>query len=182
MKTLVLVFHPNIQNSNVNRHLAEAANTKEGIIVRDMYQLYPNFDIDVQEEKRQLESVDRIVLQFPMYWYSSPALLKQWEDAVLEYGWAYGSTGDKLHGKDLLIAVTPGAPSDSYVHNTNFKYTVTDLLRPFQATSNLIGTRFVKPFIVAGASSIEDAVLDQFAKEYVEYLLRDQMELLNDYE
>ncbi len=181
MKILVLLFHPDTQSSKVNRRLAEAANTKEDVTIRDMYQLYPNFQIDAAQEQRLLEEADRIVLQFPMYWYSSPALLKQWEDAVLEYGWGYGSTGDKLHGKELLIAVTPGAPVDNYVHNANFKYTVTDLLRPFQATNNLIGTRFVKPFVVAGASSIKEADLDKAAEEYANYLTKEQ-ELLGDYE
>ena len=61
--------------------------------MRDMYQLYPNFDIDVKTEQKILEVSDRIVLQFPIYWYQTPALMKQWFDVVFEYGWAYGSTG-----------------------------------------------------------------------------------------
>lgn len=84
-----------------------------------------------------------------MYWYSSPALLKQWEDDVLEYGWAYGSKGDALHGKELVIAVSPG--EDNYDWDKFAKYHVTELLRPFQATSRLIGTKFVKPFITVGS-------------------------------
>ncbi len=118
-----------------------------------------------------------------MYWYSSPALLKQWEDDVLQYGWAYGSAGTALHGKELVIAVTPGAKAEKYVRDdNNFKYTVTDLLRPLQATNNLIGTTFVKPFIAAGASSMSDEAVAQRTQDYVEYLKADKLEALGDYE
>ena len=57
-----------------------------------MYDLYPDFKIDVAEEQKHLAAADRIILQFPFYWYSTPALLKQWQDDVLTYGWAFGST------------------------------------------------------------------------------------------
>ena len=183
MKTTVLVFHPHLADgSNVNAKLANAAR-EAGIEVRDMYALYPDFTIDVEAEKAVLEAADRIVLQFPMYWYSSPALLKQWEDDVLQYGWAYGSAGTALHGKELVIAVTPGAKAEKYVRDdNNFKYTVTDLLRPLQATNNLIGTTFVESFIAAGASSMSDEAVAQRTQDYVEYLKADKLEALGDYE
>lgn len=178
MKTTVLVFHPNLSSSNVNATLANAL--PEDIEVRNMYDLYPDFKIDVATEKAVLEASDRIVLQFPMYWYSSPALLKQWEDDVLEYGWAYGSTGDALHGKELVIAVSPGA--NNYDRDDFAKYHVTELLRPFQATSRLIGTKFIKPFITVGASSISNEALQKQAQAYVDYLTNDNLEELGDFE
>ncbi|KRM20205.1 NAD(P)H dehydrogenase YwrO [Ligilactobacillus hayakitensis DSM 18933 = JCM 14209] len=178
MKTTVLVFHPNLSSSNVNATLANAL--PEDIEVRNMYALYPDFKIDVATEKAVLEASDRIVLQFPMYWYSSPALLKQWEDDVLEYGWAYGSNGDALHGKELVIAVSPGA--NNYDRDDFAKYHVTELLRPFQATSRLIGTKFIKPFITVGASSISNEALQKQAQAYVDYLTNDNLEELGDFE
>lgn len=181
MKTLVLVFHPDLNASTVNRRLAEAAEQLSEVTVKNMYQLYPEFKIDVAVEQAGLEKADRIVLQFPMYWYSSPALLKQWQDEVLEYGWAYGSSGNALKGKELLIAVLPGAPAKNYVRQVNFKYEVHDLLRPFQATSNLIGTKFVKPFVLAGASSISESELAVAARNYANYLIA-ELPLLGDYE
>ncbi|PST49908.1 hypothetical protein COO72_00505 [Bifidobacterium callitrichos] len=42
--------------------------------------------VDVVAEQKLVEEHDRIVLQFPPYWYSSPAPLKEWEDKVLAYG------------------------------------------------------------------------------------------------
>lgn len=182
MKTTVLVFHPDLSTSNVNAKLAEAIKDLADIEVRDMYQLYPDFKIDVAAEQAVLEEADRIVLQFPMYWYSSPALVKQWEDAVLAYGWAHGSTGDKLHGKELLLAVTPGAPTELYGHGNDFKYTVTELLRPFQATSNLIGTDFITPFISTGASRMDNAEIAERAAAYKAYLSTEDLVVLADFE
>ena len=139
--------------------------------VRNLAELYPDFMIDVKKEQQVLEKADRVVLQFPIQWYSSPALLKQWEDQVLTYGWAYGNKGTALHGKELLIAVTVGA--DNYGHDDFVGYTIDELLRPLQATSHLIGMRYLKPFAVMGASSISDENLQKAAEEYEQYLQKD---------
>ena len=101
--------------------------------VRDEYALYPDFHIDAEAEQEALLAADRVVWQFPMYWYSSPALLKQWEDTVLRHGWAYGTCGDKLHGKELMAAVSVGGSSDKYRHDGEFGVIVPELLKPLEA-------------------------------------------------
>ena len=106
MKTTIFTFHPQLKTgSRINKELATAA-AGAGYDVRDMYQLYPNFDIDVKTEQKILEVSDRIVLQFPIYWYQTPALMKQWFDVVFEYGWAYGSTGTALQGKEVMLVAS----------------------------------------------------------------------------
>ncbi|MDU0348002.1 NAD(P)H-dependent oxidoreductase [Actinomyces sp. MRS3W] len=186
MTTTVLVFHPRMDASRVNARLARAAEDAAAagadVQVRRLYELYPDFRIDVEAEKRVLEAADRIVLQFPMYWYSCPPLVKQWEDDVLEHGWAYGSTGTALHGKELALAVSPGAPAANYDHEGSFHYTVTDLLRPFQATSNLIGTRFLKPFVTTGTLTLSDADLEAQAAAYAAWLTDADLEELGTFE
>lgn len=178
-KTGILLFHPNINESRVNKFLAKKA-SNNNIDVRNEYSLYPNGDIDVNAEQEFLLKYDRIVLQFPMYWYSSPSLLKEWEDKVLTHGWAYGSKGNKLENKELLIAISPGATG--YKHDEQMRYTVTELLRPLQATSNLISTKFVKPFVTEGAATISDDDLNIQGKKYVEYLNKDSLSVLGLYE
>ena len=180
--TAVLVFHPRLTaSSRVNARLARAAREagapERPIEVRDMYALYPDFRIDVAAEQAVLAAADRIVLQFPMYWYSTPPLLKQWEDDVLTHGWAYGSTGTALHGKELGIAVSPGAPASSYERAGAARYTVHELMRPLQATSALIGTRFLTPFITAGTMGLTEAGLSERAAAYADWLTSDQPEL-----
>ncbi|SDN26315.1 Putative NADPH-quinone reductase (modulator of drug activity B) [Actinomyces ruminicola] len=186
MQTTVLVFHPRLATgSRVNARLmqaAQAANRPEHPVeVRDLYALYPDFRINVKAEQDVLTAADRIVWQFPMYWYSTPALLKQWEDDVLEHGWAYGSTGTALHGKELGVAVSPGGAGERYAREGAFHYTLTELLRPLQATSNLIGTRFLRPFITTGAMAISDAELASRAAAYPAWLTG-QVPALGDFE
>lgn len=170
MTTTVLVFHPSITTSRVNARLARAAEAVDGVQVRYLYDLYPGFHVDVEAEHRVLEAADRIVWQFPVYWYSSPALLKQWEDDVLTYGWAYGSTGTALHGKELALAVSPGAAAERYTSAGQYGVTVDQLLLPFATTSRLIGTRFTEPFVTSGAMQISDADLERQAQAYQSWL------------
>ncbi|HJF19154.1 MAG TPA: NAD(P)H-dependent oxidoreductase [Enterococcus columbae] len=175
MKTTVFLFHPNLDNESVtNKQIADALKA-ENIEVRDMYQLYPDFNIDVAVEQEVLTQTDRIVLQFPMYWYSSPALLKQWEDMVLTYGWAYGSQGTALHGKELLIIVTPGAEESKYQRNGEYKYTIQELLRPFQVMSNFVGTTFKKPFVIYGTMSLSEQTRKIEVEKLVQYLKLEEL-------
>lgn len=104
MKTTIFLFHPHMDQSRINKAFVHATKTD----VRDMYSIYPDGQIDVSAEQAVLSKTDRIVWQFPLYWYSSPSLLKKWEDLVLTYGWAYGPKGDALHGKELQLVVTVG--------------------------------------------------------------------------
>ena len=185
--TAVLVFHPRLTTSSrVNARLAQAARDAgtagRPVEVRDMYALYPDFHVDVPAEQAVLTAADRIVLQFPMYWYSTPALLKQWEDEVLAHGWAYGSTGTALHGKELGLAVSPGAPTSSYERTGSVRYTVHELLRPLQATSDLIGTRFITPFVTAGTMGMTDQELARRASDYAAWLTAEDHSELGAFE
>ncbi|WP_194843216.1 NAD(P)H-dependent oxidoreductase, partial [Paenibacillus polymyxa] len=105
--------------SRVHRRLTEEMKKQAGVTTHHVYEAYPNEKIDVAAEQSLLEQHDRIVLQFPFYWYSGPSLLKKWEDVVLTHGWAFGSKGDKLHGKELLIAVSTGAAKENYLPDGN---------------------------------------------------------------
>lgn len=176
MKTLILVFHPDLTASRANRRLTEEMEKQANVTVHRVYEAYPDEKIDIAAEQSLLEKHDRIVLQFPFYWYSTPPLLKKWEDSVLSYGWAFGSKGDKLHGKELLIAVSTGAAKENYSPDGNFKYTMSELLRPLQASSNMIGTRYLTPYVLYGVNQLADEQLEQSAKDYVVYALNPELE------
>jgi hypothetical protein len=103
---LVIFAHPAFQRSKVNRALIAAARNTEGVTVHDLYESYPDFLIDVSAEQQLLENHSTVVLQHPFYGYSSPALVKEWLDLVLEYGWAYGDTGRALQGKVMAQAIS----------------------------------------------------------------------------
>ena len=179
MKTLVLVFHPDMSASRANRPLAVKAETLgDDVTVRYMYDTYPDQKIDVAAEQAALETADRVVLQFPMYWYSTPALLKQWEDDVLLYGWAYGSTGNALAGKELLVAVSTGGPGDAYSHESSYGYTLTELLRPLQATANMVQMAYLEPFTTTGTLTITDEALAQRVEDYAATLASKDLPVL----
>ncbi|GFZ27535.1 hypothetical protein LCB40_14150 [Lactobacillus corticis] len=99
---------------------------------------------------------------------------------MLEYGWAYGTGGTALHGKELVLAVSPGA--DNYGREKFAKYTVHELLRPLQAMSRLVGMDFKVPFITVGASSIGKAEIAQQAKKYDTYLHETALPTLGDFD
>ena len=147
-RVLVLFAHPVIERSRVNRRLLDAIKGLEGVTIRDLYELYPTFNIDVKGEQDALLEHDVVVFQHPFYWYSCPAILKEWQDLVLEHGWAYGHGGTKLRGKVTLNAVTTGGPEAAYRKGGYNRFTMRELLTPWDQTAHLCGMRFLAPFAV----------------------------------
>ncbi|RSX51641.1 NAD(P)H-dependent oxidoreductase [Bifidobacterium callimiconis] len=171
MKTLVLVFHPDLKGqSHVNAALAAAAEKTPNVTVRDEYALYPDGKIDVKAEQAAVEAADRVVFQFPLYWFSSPALLKTWEDEVLEHGWAYGGDGHAFEGKEFAVAVSTGSPESKYQPDGDNRYTIDQVLIPFDGTAHHIGATWVKPFVTFASFGISDEALTEAAKNYQEFL------------
>ncbi|MEO5286061.1 NAD(P)H-dependent oxidoreductase [Limosilactobacillus sp. WILCCON 0053] len=170
MKTLIILAHPHLDTSRVNQKLANAATRIDNIEIRDLYKLYPDFKINVVAEQAALKKADRIVFQFPIYWYSSPALLKQWEDAVLTHGWAYGSTGHQLQNKEFLLSVSVGGGQEHYTRTGLHGYRLAELLRPFQSMAGMVGMKYSRPFITFGARTITDGELQNQADHYVKLL------------
>ena len=73
--------------------MAAAAREVPGITFIDLYAEYPRFDIDIDREQARLVEAGIILFQFPLFWYSTPSIIKVWQDLVLEHGFAYGSEG-----------------------------------------------------------------------------------------
>lgn len=171
MKTLVLFAHPRTDRSEVNRPLLEAARSVDGVTVVDLYAEYPTFDIDVDREQERLLAHDAIVLQHPLYWYSSPAILKEWQDLVLEHGWAYGHEGHALDGKVALNAVTCGGAREVYTARGANEIELRALLAPFEKTFHLCRMRYLAPFAVFGAGVAgEEGRIEMHVREYAALL------------
>jgi len=170
MKTLVIVAHPNLTTSVINKVWKERLIQETDITVQDLYAKYPDGKIDVAYEQQLLLEHDRIVFQFPFYWYSSPSLLKEWQDLVLAYGWAYGSEGTKLRGKEFVLAIATGGPEAAYQAGGYNHFSMSELTKPFQATANLTGMRFLPTFTKQGVRFLtKEQVLDS-AEELVRHL------------
>jgi glutathione-regulated potassium-efflux system ancillary protein KefG len=174
-RILILFAHPALRKSRINRRLIAEARKLSGITVRDLYEEYPDFMIDVKAEQALLESHDVILFQHPFYWYSCPAILKEWLDLVLEHGFAYGAEGKALEGKWQGSIISTGGPESAYGPGRLVKFSVRELLAPFEQTARLCRMTWLPPFLVQGSFLLEDAALERHAVDYVRVL-----ELLRD--
>lgn len=165
-RVLVLFAHPALEKSRVNRVLIEGLLDLEGVTVHDLYEAYPDFGIDVSREQRLLLENDLIVLQHPLFWYSTPAILKEWQDLVLEHGWAYGSDGQALAGKLWLNAITTGGREVAYAADGHNRFTIRELLRPLEQTARLCGMEFLPPYGVHGTLGMRADEIQAHADEY----------------
>ena len=173
---VVIVAHPQMEHSRINRRLMLAAKRLPAgagsplIVVRDLYALYPDYLIDIEAEQALLAPAKLIVWQHPIHWYSMPPLMKLWLDDVLAFGWAYGPGGTALRGKDLWLVATTGGPADSYQPTSYNRYFFDDFMPPYEQTANLCGLRFLPPLVLHGAHRAEDPEVEAHLEVYAERL------------
>ncbi len=170
-RILILFAHPALEKSRVHRKLIQHTSRLSNTTFHDLYQVYPDMDIDVEFEKNQLLEHDVIILQHPFYWYSAPAMIKQWQDLVLEHGWAYGSGGTALTDKKILNAITCGGPKEVYTPQGRNRFTVNEFLLPFNQTASLCHMVYMPPFIVYGTHKLNNPEIDVYAAQYHELLI-----------
>jgi putative NADPH-quinone reductase len=172
MKNVVVIFaHPDLDNNSVaNSTILSRVKELENVEIRELYKLYPDFKIDVEAEQDALLRADKIVLQFPLFWYSSPAILKEWEDKVLTYGFAYGTGGDKLNGKEIVVSTTIGGSKEAYSPEGENSFSIEQILVPFEQSSNFTGMIYSGEPIVSygmyidGVTNSQDSVVDRAEK------------------
>lgn len=167
---LILFAHPALEKSRVHKRLLAQIPAGTDVRLHDLYEHYPNFDIDIAYEQQLLLQHDVIVFQHPLYWYSSPAIIKQWQDLVLEHGWAYGSKGTALRGKKWLQVISSGGSSEAYKETGRNKFPLTQYLLPFRQTATLCGMEFLPPFVVQGTHRLNDADIELHALQYEQLL------------
>jgi glutathione-regulated potassium-efflux system ancillary protein KefG len=163
---LVVFAHPALERSRVHRRLLLAIDGCPGVTVHDLYEAYPDFDVDVRREQERLAAHEAIVLQHPLFWYSTPALVKQWLDLALEHGWAYGTGGTALAGKTLLAAVSAGGRESAYRPDGLNRREVREFLAPVEQTARLCGMDWLAPFVVHGTHAMEPREIERAAADY----------------
>lgn len=147
-KILILFFHPLFEKSSANRALVQKIPKSENITFHDLYEEYPDFDIDVKREQLLLSNHDIIIWQHPLYWYNCPPLMKQWIDLVLEYGWAYGKKGTAVKDKIIFQVITTGGDKESYFETGYNRFKIQDLLKPFNQTAKVCNMCYLPPFVI----------------------------------
>lgn len=163
---IVLYAHPHGRRSTANRQLIEAVAGLPGVAVRDLYERYPDYDIDVRAEQEAARGAELIVFQYPTYWYSLPPLLKQWIDSVLAHGWAYGPGGTALAGKHLWCVTTTGGEQAAYAPSGIHGYPYETFIPPLVQTARLCGMIWLPPWIIHGVPYLDADVMRAWATRY----------------
>jgi len=105
-------FPSRVDSAPLNLIVAQAEAYQDGTQVKD-----------IAAEQNKLLWADAVVLQFPLWWFGMPAILKGWIERVYAFGFAYGyKDGSNAHrygegilaGKRALVSVTTGGPQKDY--------------------------------------------------------------------
>lgn len=158
-----------MDESRLNAALKKAISNQSDITIHELYSEYPDEQIDVKNEQALMENHDRIIFQFPNYWYSYPSLMKKWFDVVLQKGWAFSGTY-KLEGKELGLAISSSAYPDDYRFDGQHRHTIEQLMTPFYSTSNIIRTKTLPIFNTFSELVDTNEKLEVHARRYLEYL------------
>jgi putative NADPH-quinone reductase len=173
MRTLIVVIHPDLNNSRINkRWIEELQKQPEKYVVHDLHRAYPDGIIDVEKEQQLIESFNKIVFQFPFYWFNCPPFFKKWLDDVLTHGWAYGSkSGYKLQNKKISLAISAGIDEDEYMSAGKYKYTLQELTTPFEITFQYVKANYQPLFAYYGMehNALPERI-ENSAKEYIFFL------------
>ncbi|MFV0680054.1 NAD(P)H-dependent oxidoreductase [Ottowia sp.] len=156
MKNILIVSgHTDLNNSVANKTILHTLQNLLPSAEFDLLdQRYPGFRIDVPAEQAQLVKADVVALQFPLFWYGVPSLLKRWIEDTFVFGFSHGDGGDKLHGKALVASFTSGAPEDMYRHGGLQGYPIEDFLPPLKQLAALCGMRWAGHVYTGGVAFV----------------------------
>ena len=177
MKKILIIFaHPAIQKSRMHQRLIQSIKDMKAVTLNNLYENYPDFYIDIIREQQLLIEHDIIIWQHPFYWFSSPAILKEWFDLVLQHGFAYGMKGRSLEGKQVLSVISTGGSKEVYSREGRNQFTVNEFLLPFRKTANLCHMDYLPPYVIYGSQSTTLADIENQTVKYKNLLtsLRDE--------
>jgi putative NADPH-quinone reductase len=173
MKTLIIVIHPDIKNSVVNkRWIEELDKFPDKYHIHQLYEAYPDEKIDVVAEQTLIEQHDRIVFQFPYFWFNCPSFFKKWLDEVLTHGWAYGSkSGYKVAGKKIALAISLGVDEHELSSSGIYKYPLEELTRPFELSFEYVKADYKPFFAYYGIEyNSSDEWIEKSVPRYLDFL------------
>lgn len=173
MNTVLILFaHPRFEGSRANRALLSALHQENHVTIHDLYERYPDFNIDAGHERSLVAAHTIIIWHYPFYMYSAPAMIKQWIDLVLEYGWAHGESGCNTANKIVFNAITTGGAREAYSRNGYNGYSLSEFLIPFEQTARLCNMIYLPPFAVQGTYRLKESEFQESAALYRQLLQR----------
>lgn len=170
MQTLLLFSHTFWENSKVNRALLESAKTLASVKIHNLNETYKEGVINAESEVALLKDSEKIIFQFPLFWFSTPALMKEWQDRVLTHI-VYGKDSKLLQGKKFQVITTLGGAKDSY--DGHHGYSLDTILSPLTSAFQYCGCEVLESFAIFSAKVDTLPV-----KEYLEALQSNKKEKL----
>lgn len=169
MKHLVIVTHPDIENSTINKTWINELNQYDNqLTIHQLYKEYPDYKIDIQKEQELLISHDQIIFQFPIHWFNTPFFLKKWMDEVLTYGWAFGPNGENLKGKKVRLAVSAGGNAEAYADGNS----IDKLLKSLTTSFLFCGAEILPTHVFYGAGSeLSKDKIENNSKAYINAII-----------
>jgi glutathione-regulated potassium-efflux system ancillary protein KefF len=162
---ITLIYaHPYPSRSRACAALLSGIEDLPGLNVRALYDLYPDFDIDANAERDALTDAQLVVWMHPVYWYTTPALLKHWFEQVLVKGFAYGEGGTRLKDKDCLWVATTGGDGQAYSAIGRHGHEFGAFAPVVEQTARFCGMNWLEPLIVHGSHMIPDETLFEAGK------------------
>ena len=171
-KTLIVIAHPNLKDSKVNRAwIKEAERYPDIFTIHNLYEIYPDELINIEKEQKLIEEHSSLILQFPIYWFNCPPLMKKWLDEVFTDGWAYGKNGNNLGNRNVGLAVTAGISENNYSKSGKYKHTLKEILLPFEITFNYCSANY-KGFNAFYSAEFEatDKRIKESILQYINFL------------
>ncbi len=169
MKTLVIVAHPHIEKSVINKRWIDALTGQ--VTIHQLYAAYPQgTPINVAHEQALVEKHDRIIFQYPLYWYAAPALLKEWIDSVFTDGWAYGAGGDAMVNKEIGVAVSCGGKELEFSARGNQCHPLTTYLSVYDGIAAFARARYIGFHAVYDTYNPQiQSIMEANCQEYIRF-------------
>lgn len=154
------------------RWMEELLKFPEQYTVHQLYDAYPDEKIDVQAEQQLIEQYDKVIFQFPYYWFNVPSLLKKWFDLVMTHGWAYGSqSGYRMKGKKIALAISLGVEKKELSTAGKYKYPLKELIRPFELSFEYVQSDYQPAFAFYGLEfHVSESHIELGIRSYMKFL------------
>ena len=171
-KTLIIVGHPNIEQSIINKRWIEELQKHQDIFtVHNIAEYYPDEKINVEKEQQLIEAHEKLVWQYPFYNINSPAILKKWIENVITFGWAFGPNGNKLENKSFALAISTGAKKNDFQLNGKYQASFEDLILPFKTIALHTKMNYKGYFALHDSRNISEKALETNSQEYVHFIM-----------
>jgi NAD(P)H dehydrogenase (quinone) len=129
------------------------------------------FPGDVLAEMKKFEAADLVIFNFPLWWYSMPAILKGWVDRVFASGFAYGGgrgvfENGVFKGKKALLTFTTGSPENSYGADKPNGSIADMLFHIHHGMLGYVGMEVLDPFIAFSPGRISEEERKNYLASY----------------